>query len=253
MPKSTIIVYEPIEKFGRMSEYWGKYISFYEEYWGGPTSPYGVWFGDEYDDFQYKLSKFLDVDEIQDCLFIKGSGGKYLISPLRSFKNKYMSHSDNHIPLQWFILFEDDERKFFYTHMGFGRIHYGTDLKQSLNRIDKADRIIEDSITRHRKATDQSAFLMKLKKIQSGLFELRTWLSEFDSHSYVVLDYGELCSFISPYTLNMDHTSKELWNMLSNLNRDNIEESRQILNSLLQKWETVKQKVTGEILKNEIQ
>jgi hypothetical protein len=253
MPKSTLIVYEPIDKFGRMSEYWSKYISFYKEYWGGPTSPYGVWFGDEYRDFQYKLSKFLEVDEIHDCLFMKGSDGKYLISPLRLFKNKYMLHSDNHIPLQWFILFEDDERKFFYTHMGFGRIHYGTDLKQSLNRIDKADGIIEDSITAHSEATEQSAFLMKLKRIQSDLFELRAWLSEFDTLSYLVLDYGELCTFINPYTLNMDHSSKEAWNMLSNLNNGNIGESRRILNSLLEKWETVKKKVSADILKKDIQ
>jgi hypothetical protein len=253
MPNSALMVYEPIDKFGRMSEYWSKYISFYEKYWGGPTSPYGVWFGDDYRDFQYNLSKYLEVDKIQDCLFMKGSDGKYLISPLRSFKNKYMLHSDNHIPLQWFILFEDNERKFFYTHMGFGRIHYGTDLKQSLSRIDKADRIIENSITTHKEATEQSAFLMKLKKIQSDLFELRAWLSEFDTFSYLVLDYGELCSFISPYTLNMDHSSKEVWDMMNNLDNGNIVESKRVLNSLLQKWETIKQKVSEDILKNDIQ
>lgn len=255
MPKSMLIVYEPINKFGRMSEYWKNYIEFYEEYWGGPTSPYGVWFGNEYSDFRNKLSKFLNVewDEVQDCLFMKGGDGNYLISPLRSFKNTYILDSDNYIPLQWFILFDDKERKFFYTHLGFGRIHYGTDLKESLRRIDKADGIIDDFAARHGEGESPPALLMKLKKIQSDLFVLRAWLSEFDTSSYVVLDYGEICSFISPYTLNMDHSSKDAWDILDNLKKENIEESQRILNSLLQKWESAKQKILTDVLKNDVQ
>lgn len=255
MPKSMLIVYESINKFGRMTEYWKNYITFYEEYWGGPTSPYGVWFGNEYIEFRDKLSKFLNIerDELQDCLFMRGNDGNYLISPLRSYKNPYILNSDNYIPLHWFILFDDKERKFFYTHLGFGRIHYGTDLKECLRRIDEADGIIDDSTATHDESDNPPAMVMKLKKIQSEIFILKTWLSEFDMSSYVVLDYGEICSFISPYALNMDHSSKDIWEMLNNLKMENMGESQRILNSLLQRWESAKQKILTDVLKNDVQ
>lgn len=63
MAKSMLIVYETVDRFGRMSEYWKRYVNFYEEYWGGPTSPYGVWFGNEYNDFREKLSGALQVPD----------------------------------------------------------------------------------------------------------------------------------------------------------------------------------------------
>lgn len=250
-----LIVYEPIDRFGRMSEYWRNYISFYEEYWGGPTSPYGVWFGNDYNDFRTRLSDFLGVEEdgIQDCLFMKGSLGDYLISPLRSFKNDYILDSDNCIPAHWFIPFRDEERKFFYTHLGFGRIHYGADVMKCIARIDEADGIIGDVTTEFADSENDSALFMKLKKIQSDIYELKAWLSEFDPSGYVVLDYGELCSFLSPYSLNIDHSSRDIWSILENLKNNNMEESRQALNSIFQKWETVKQQVSTAALKNDLQ
>lgn len=249
MAKSMLIVYEPVDRFGRMSEYWKRYVNFYEQYWGGPTSPYGVWFGNEYSDFREKLSSVLEVpdEEIQDCLFMKGKDGGYLISPFRSFKNAYILDSDNYIPLPWFIPFDDGEREFFYTHMGFGRIHYATGLGKGASRINEADRIIEDSFKRYGGEENSHPLFMKLKKIQSGLFSLKSWLSEFDEEGYLVLDYGELCSFLSPYTLNSDRSSKEIRDMLSNLEKDDMEQCRLALGLFLQKWETVKQKVTSDI------
>ncbi|HML95204.1 MAG TPA: hypothetical protein PKC29_07210 [Thermodesulfobacteriota bacterium] len=249
MAKSMLIVYESVDRFGRMSEYWKRYINFYEEYWGGPTSPYGVWFGNEYNDFRERLSCALRVpdEEVRDCLFMKSKDGGYLISPLRSFKNAYMLDSDNCIPPPWFILFDDSEREFFYTHMGFGRVHYGTALGKGLGRIDEADRIIEESFKKYGGEENAHSLFMKLKKIQSGLFELRTWLSEFDEAGYLVLDYGELCSFLSPYTLNGDRSSKEIWDVLSNLEKNDMEQCRLVLGLFLQKWQTIKQKVSEDI------
>jgi len=137
--------------------------------------------------------------------------------------------------------------------LGFGRIHYGTDLKESLRRIDEADGIIDDFAARHGEGESPPVLLMKLKKIQSEMFILKTWLSEFDMSSYVVLDYGEICSFLSPYTLNMDHSSKDIWEMLNNLKMENMGESQRILNSLLQRWESAKQKILTDVLKNDVQ
>ena len=123
--------------------------------------------------------------------------------------------------------------------MGFGRIHYGTDIQKCLNRIIKADTILEESLMKYDNTDKEEQILLQLKSIQSKLFELNVWLSEFDEKSYVVLDYGELCTYINPYNLNKDHSTKDLWNILDNLINSDLAESGQKLRSFLNKWENI--------------
>ena len=76
--QSLLIVYEPFDSFVENKGYWNEYITFYENYWGGPTSPYGVWFGKEYETFREALTNYLGIDdhEIEDCFFMKDKDGR---------------------------------------------------------------------------------------------------------------------------------------------------------------------------------
>src|SRR3990172_9280505 len=38
MAQSFLILYEPLDSLVEKREYWNNYITFYEKYWGGPTS-----------------------------------------------------------------------------------------------------------------------------------------------------------------------------------------------------------------------
>ena len=71
MAISSILIYEPIDSFRDKSYYWEEYAKFYEQYWGGPTSPLGVWFGNEYEAFRNSLAEHLGMDkeEVEDCYF----------------------------------------------------------------------------------------------------------------------------------------------------------------------------------------
>jgi len=84
MATSNLIIYEPLQVFGTESDYWKSYIEFYELYWGGPPSPFGVWFGNEYENFQKSLSERINVEqsEIKDCYFLKDEDGSYYIAPM---------------------------------------------------------------------------------------------------------------------------------------------------------------------------
>ena len=134
MAISSIFIYEPIDSFRDKSYYWKEYIEFYEKYWGGPTSPFGVWFGNEYENFRNSLSSHLEMDmeEIEDCYFMKDSDGKYFVSPMYSKANS--SHSENIIPIDWFILFSEEEKKTLYTHWGFNAISYDTRVDKALDQ-----------------------------------------------------------------------------------------------------------------------
>ncbi len=255
MAQSLLVVYEPFDSFVEKKGYWNNYITFYEKYWGGPTSPYGVWFGREYEVFREALSNYLGIDdqEIEDCFFMKDKDGRYYISPLTPQINPYLLYSENYIPLDWFILFNDDEREFFYTPWGFAGMHYDTKISLSLQRMKEAEEILRNISTVYKKSELKLILFQKLNEIQARIVELKNWLSRFDSSGYVLLNYGEICSFIHPYTLKNERSVKEIWQLLSFVGEGRFKEAQTVLNLLAEKWEDIRRRASGDISSFSIQ
>jgi len=253
MAISSILIYEPIDSFRDKSNYWKEYAHFYEQYWGGPTSPLGVWFGNEYEAFRSALSSHLGMgkDEVEDCYFMKDEEGKYYISPMYSKSNS--SHSENIIPLDWFILFSEDERKSLYTHWGFNAIHYNTTIETALSRIDEAMQILSNCFENYKEGQIKSLFANNLTVMSHSLSDLQTWFSGFDKSGFIVLNYGEICSFINPATLKNEQSVGEIWKFLHQLNKGELEEASTSLRILFQKWEGIRAQATGEIDKSTLQ
>ncbi len=252
MAHSLLIVYEPLDMFIEKRDYWRDYITFYEKYWGGPTSPFGVWFGQEYKTFRRALSEHLDIDEedIEDCFFMKDKEG-YYITPLGSRTKSYILSSENYIPIEWFIPFGDEEREFFYTPWGFAGMHYDAKVALGLKRLKEANEIIRKAVGEYRKG-DLPIF-QKLDEIQLGIIELERWLSGFDPLGYVLLNYGEVSSFIHPYTLKNERSVKEVWDVLSLLEEGHIDKAQLVLNIMVEKWEDIRRKASGDVVKSTIQ
>jgi len=260
MAKSVLIAYEQLDRFLEKRYYWNNYITFYERYWGGPASPYGVWFGKEYETFREALSNYIGIDkeEIDDCFFIKDKQGRYYISPIGSKINAYLLHSENYIPLHWFLLFKDEERKFSYTHSGFGAldydgIYYDTTINLAVERLKGASAIIRNTFEKYGKTYLKLPISDRLSQIQSGVLELETWLSRFDPSGCMLLNYGEICSLIHPYTMTNELSVKEMWHILSLISEDRMDEAQSVLNVVIQKWEDIRRKAAGEISKFSIQ
>ena len=252
MAGSLLIVYEPLDMFVEKKSYWDDYVTFYEKYWGGPTSPFGVWFGQEYDTFRKALSEHLGVDEgeIEDCFFMKDKEG-YYITPLGSKVKSYILSSQNYIPLEWFALFKDEEREFFYTPWGFAGMHYYAKINLGLERLKEADDIIRRAIEEHIKG--ELSFFQKLDEIKLGIIELEKWLSGFDPSGYVLLNYGEVSSFIHPYTLKNERSVKEMWDVLSLLREGHIDKAQFALTVIVEKWKEIGERASGEVSKLTIQ
>lgn len=253
MAESLLIVYEQVDRFGEKRYYWNDYVNFYEQYWGGVASPYSVWFGKEYETFREALSNYLGIDkeEIEECFFIKDKQNRYYISPISKI-NAYLLHAENYIPLHWFLLFKDEERKFSYTHSGFGAldyegIYYNTKINLALERLKEADTIIRETIQKYRKDHLNLPLFNKLSEIQAGISEIETWLSGFDPYGYMVLNYGEICSLIHPYTMKNELSVREMWQVISLISKGRIDEAQLVLKVLIQKWEDIRKKASGEI------
>ena len=253
MAISSILIYEPIDSFRDKAYYWREYAKFYEQYWGGPTSPLGVWFGNEYEAFRKSLSAHLEIDieEIEDCYFMKDKDGNYFVAPMYSKSNT--AHAENIIPLDWFLLFSEEERKSLYTHWGFNAIHYDTTIDTALGRINKAMQILSSCFENNERNKLKSLFGDNLTVLTHSLSDLQTWFSGFDPSGFVVLNYGEICSFIHPSTLKNEKSVGEMWDILNLLSQNQLEEASSAIRILFQKWEEIRAQASGDIDKSSLQ
>ncbi len=253
MAASTLIVYEPLDSLIEKVDYWREYVDFYEKYWGGPTSPYGVWFGNEYEAFRGALSAHMGIDKdaIEDCFFMKDQEGKYFVAPYNSQAN--LVYSENIIPFEWFLLFSEEERKSFYTHWGFNGINYETQITRALDRISEADAVLStlQSAGDNEVVRALSAFMSDF--IQKGLTDIKIWLSGYNDSGHIVLNYGEICSIIHPYTLDNEKSVKEMRDLIYMIRDKKFEEAESSLKIFIQKWEEIRSKAAGEIDKSLIQ
>ena len=253
MAISSILIYEPIDSFRDKANYWREYAEFYEKYWGGPTSPLGVWFGNEYEAFRKSLSAHLGMDneEIEDCYFMKDKEGNYFVAPMYSKSNS--SHSENIIPLDWFVLFSEDDRKSLYTHWGFNAIHYDTTIGTALSRIEEALQILSGCFENNEMNKIKSLFADNLTVMTHSLSDLQTWFSGFDPNGFVVLNYGDICSHIHPSTLKNEQSVQETWDILHLINKGQLEDASSSLRVLFQKWDEIRSQASGNVDKSTLQ
>ena len=241
MATSTLIVYEPLSRFGDSAEYWQDYSSFYERYWGGPTSPFGIWFGNEYENFRKALSEHMGLadEEIRDCFFLK-KGEEYFIAPLKDSINLFSF--ENSIPAEWFVLFDRSEKKNFYTHWGFNTIHYDTSLEKASERAKIVLNVIRDTL----ELKTDIQFKGYLEYLAEGIENIYGWIESFSSGGFVVLNYGDICTYIHLLTLQNEKSVEEIQNFFDFLEKKNYDEADSLLRVFIQKWEDIKLKCEGE-------
>lgn len=243
MAKSTLVVYEPVEMTDK-AYYWKEYAEFYEKYWGGPTSPFGVWFGNEYESFVQAMAAHLGIDknEVEHCFFTKDDDGKYYIAPFRSKSNLFFS--ENFIPLEWFVLFGAEDRQTLYTHWGFNALYYNTRIGTAMERLDAAAAVVSESIKSgsgigKEHGFDLETFLMSLR-------DLKSWLSGYDPSGFIVLNYGELCAMINPYSLERERSVEEAWAFIGQLREGKFDEAASSLKAFLQKWDDIRSTASAD-------
>ena len=132
-----------------------------------------------------------------------------------------------HVPLPWFALFEDDERRVVEARSGQpARLTYQTAMAKARGRVSRALSILQQ--------------LMEEAEMVVAAEELRGWLHDFDADSLVQLDYGGLTRAIPFGELAEDHSAAQVWEALEALEEGDLDRSSELYRSLSERWSALR-------------
>jgi hypothetical protein len=204
------------------------------------------------DQFRESLSRQLGMGkkEIQDCFFIKDKQGGYYIVPVGSELNINIFSAENFIPFEWFLMFSKDEKRYFYTHTGFGAIqqdsiYYKGTVNDALQRLGVSKHNIESALNKIEAGTYQD-FAETLKELSDNIINLENWLSDFDPRSFIILNYGEISNYIEPESMKNEDSVSEIHDILSSASGGSIDQAKSALIYLRTKWNEIRSVITGE-------
>jgi hypothetical protein len=132
-----------------------------------------------------------------------------------------------HVPLPWFALFEDGERRVVPAASGQpARLTYQTAMARARARIARALAILQK--------------LMEDAEMVVAAEDLRGWLHDFDADSLVQLDYGGLTKAIPYEDLAEDHSAAQVWEALEALEEGDLDRSSELYRGLSERWSALR-------------
>ena len=250
MAISVLMVYEPLRSIDDQ-DYWRSYITFYEKFRDVPATPQSTWFGNEYEVFRESFSAETGIprETIRDCFFMKDEDGEYYLTPVGSKTNVNLFTAEDFIPLEWFLMYAPGEKKYFYTHTGWGAvkqdaIYYRTRIGDAARRLEEAGRDLEKWMSSGIPGPEPVAEIVG--GLAEGARNLRHWLSPFAEDGFVMLNYGEVGSRIPPDLLKSEDSVSELKNALLLAREGDTERAGKALLALISKWDSINRALTGE-------
>lgn len=252
MAISVLMVYEPLRSTGESEDYWRSYITFYEQFRDGPATPQSAWYGREYEMFRESFSMETGVakEAVRDCFFFKDDAGEYYLTPIGSKTNVNIFTAEDFIPLEWFLMYTGEEKKYFFTHTGWGAvrhdaIYYRTRIKDAAARLEEAERDIE-RWTASGMINKEGPMTGVIGALSDGARNLRHWLSTFDEGGFVMLNYGEIGSRIAPGSMKNEDSVSELKNALLLARENDPARAETALMALIAKWDSINRALSGE-------
>ena len=137
----------------------------------------------------------------------------------------FVHQSPWHVPIRWFALFRDDERRIGEDEHGRMRLRYRASARRAMRRAEDAIPVLRRS---------------DLGPIGELLLDLHQWLAVFDARSVIELDYGELCDFMTWDELDDDHSAADLREALDALERHEYGQSADVYQGVLTRWAEVR-------------
>jgi len=104
-----------------------------------------------------------------------------------------------HVPLRWFVCFEDAERRIEQAGE-HPTIRYETTVSTARRRVADALETLTGGIVH--------------PVIVGMIYELKEWLATFDPSSLLELDYASVASLFDPDEIADDHSSADVWNAI---------------------------------------
>ena len=135
-----------------------------------------------------------------------------------------MLESPWHVPVRWFVLFEDPERRLTETDRGYS-LTYWTSLEQARRRAQRAAGVLERG---------------DLRPVAAMVHEIDDWLSSFRADAAVELDYGDVAAGSTWNDLEEDHSARELQEALDALEEGYLERASDLYRTVATRWAEAK-------------
>lgn len=130
-----------------------------------------------------------------------------------------------HVPLRWFVLFTDEERRFADLPDATTTILYSTTVGRARRRLDWALSVVRRS---------------ELEPLEEALVGLARWLASFDRRSMVELDYARLARLVPWPELEEDHSARDMNEAIEALNGGEISRSADLYQEVAGRWAEVR-------------
>ena len=106
-----------------------------------------------------------------------------------------MLQSAWHVPIRWFVLVDEPERRLTESPDGEFRLHYWTPVQSARRRAERALQVLRRS---------------ELSPLAELIRDMAQWLSAFHPASFVELDYSSVSSLFTWDELDNDHSGREI-------------------------------------------
>ena len=137
----------------------------------------------------------------------------------------FVHQSPWHVPIRWFVLFDDAERRLHEDEHGRLRLRYRTTVRKAMRRA-------EDAVPALRRAD--------LGPISEYILDLHQWMAAFDHQSILELDYASLSDLMTWDELDDDRSVRELHEALEALQRYDYAPAADIYQGVLGRWAEIR-------------
>ena len=136
-----------------------------------------------------------------------------------------MLESPWHVPVRWFALFDDSERRLVERDDAGFALSYWTAVGSARERAQRAASVLEDG---------------DLRPVAAMVYELDDWLSCFAPDAAVELDYGDVAISTSWNELDEDHSAREVQEAIDALETGELDRASDLYQSVAGRWTEAK-------------
>jgi hypothetical protein len=136
-----------------------------------------------------------------------------------------MMQSPWHVPMVWFVLFDDEERRLVEASEGGHRLFYWTQVATARRRAGRALGALERT---------------QLAPVAETIRELAEWLAAFDPSWAVELDYGSVSDLFGWDELDNDHSAREVQSSVDALEAGDLALAGERYQSVAARWAEVR-------------
>ena len=131
-----------------------------------------------------------------------------------------------HVPIRWFALFRDEDRRLDLDDEGEPRLRYRTTTRRAIRRAENAIPILRKS---------------ELGPIGELILDLHQWMVQFDPRSLLELDYGGLARLLTWDELDDDRSARDIQAAIDALAKLEYPQAAETYQQVLERWAAVRQ------------